>query len=102
MKVPCLIIGLCTPPVENGPEVYLHQLPLRAMTDVAEYPGKHACCFSVYTSHTGGNDQASELHAVKLLLKIETCPVTLQFMGSMVNYSFSREESIFFHRDDQI
>lgn len=40
VEMPRLIVCLRAPPVEDGPEVYFHQLPLGAMTDVAKYPAK--------------------------------------------------------------
>lgn len=53
VKMPRLVVCLRAPPVEDGPEVYFHQLPLGAMTDVAEYPGKHThvvACYKVKTA----------------------------------------------------
>ena len=40
VEVPGLVVCLRAPPVEDGPEVDLHQLPLGAMADVAEDPGE--------------------------------------------------------------
>ena len=40
MEVPGLVVCLRAPPVEDGPEVDLHQLPLGAVADMAEDPGE--------------------------------------------------------------
>lgn len=64
VQVPCLIICLYTPPVENGPEVYFHQLPLRSMTDMSKYPEKRKqthTLHSLNTKHDLDNDRTKTM-----------------------------------------